>query len=271
MTETATVNSQITDAVTQTNVSVVGEAPAQSMAMVYQSMAHSMSLLMQNSVLAQGGMQQINSAVVATACQRIMTLPSQKAAPMLLPSSGQGQLPGGGTSGGGTSGGGTSGGGTSGGGKTGSLVPGTSFLTKPTDAQDDTIPANEKRAMIRQAANDALKAAEAATQASADYAQAQEIAENHLNNATSDDGGVSINKAKAASMHSHKAAAESKQASKASEKADVLYAKVFDSEDMEEITNYLQQLREERAKAEKARDQVKSYLQQVQALESQNG
>ena len=48
------VNSQITDAVTQTNVKVLGEAPAQSMALVYQTMAHSMSLAMQNSMQTQG-------------------------------------------------------------------------------------------------------------------------------------------------------------------------------------------------------------------------
>lgn len=34
------VNSQITDAVTQANVKVLGEAPAQSMALIYQTMAH---------------------------------------------------------------------------------------------------------------------------------------------------------------------------------------------------------------------------------------
>lgn len=51
------VNSQITDAVTQTNVKVLGEAPAQSMALVYQTMAHSMSLAMQNSMQTQGALQ----------------------------------------------------------------------------------------------------------------------------------------------------------------------------------------------------------------------
>lgn len=69
---TNAVNSQVTDAVTQTNVSVLGESPAQSMGMVYQSMAQSISLLMQNGVSNQGGMQQINAAVIATACREIM-------------------------------------------------------------------------------------------------------------------------------------------------------------------------------------------------------
>jgi len=35
-----TVNSQITDAVTQTNVKVVAEAPAMAMGSIYQTMAH---------------------------------------------------------------------------------------------------------------------------------------------------------------------------------------------------------------------------------------
>ncbi|NEO33555.1 MAG: hypothetical protein F6K36_24640 [Symploca sp. SIO3C6] len=76
---TDTVNKQVTDAVTQTATSIMGNAPAQSMGMVYQSMAHSISLLMQNSVSAQGGMQQINAAVIASACKQILAAPSQAA------------------------------------------------------------------------------------------------------------------------------------------------------------------------------------------------
>lgn len=69
-----TVNSQIADAVSLVNTSVLAIAPAQSMGLVYQTMAHSTSLAMQNAVSAQSGMQQINTAVVSTACQRIMAL-----------------------------------------------------------------------------------------------------------------------------------------------------------------------------------------------------
>ena len=68
------VNSQITDAVTQTNVKVLAEAPAQSMAMVYQTMAHSLSLSMQNAVSSQSAMQQLNTAIISTACRQIMSL-----------------------------------------------------------------------------------------------------------------------------------------------------------------------------------------------------
>jgi len=66
------VNSQVTDAVTQTNVKVLGEAPAQSMALVYQSLAHSISLAMQNAQQAQGGLQQIGNAVTSSAVTMIM-------------------------------------------------------------------------------------------------------------------------------------------------------------------------------------------------------
>ncbi|SHF37811.1 RebB family R body protein [Chryseobacterium takakiae] len=47
------VNEQITDAVTQANVKVVGEAPAIALGNVYQSMAHSTGLMFQNAVNAQ--------------------------------------------------------------------------------------------------------------------------------------------------------------------------------------------------------------------------
>ena len=60
-----TVNSQVTDALTVTNVSVLGDSPAQSMGLVYQTMGHSIGLTMQNAVVAQNGMQQIKAAVVS--------------------------------------------------------------------------------------------------------------------------------------------------------------------------------------------------------------
>jgi len=66
------VNSQITDSVTQTNVKVVGEAPAQAMGLVYQTMAHSISLSMQNAMQAQANLQTINNAVTSSACRMIL-------------------------------------------------------------------------------------------------------------------------------------------------------------------------------------------------------
>ena len=71
---TDTVNSQITDAVTQSNTNVLGSSPGQAMGLVYQAMAHSISLAMQNAVAKQNSMQQINIAVVSTNCKKIVEL-----------------------------------------------------------------------------------------------------------------------------------------------------------------------------------------------------
>lgn len=74
MADNTPVNSQITDAVTQTNVKVLGEAPAQALAALYQTMAHSISLSMQNAMQAQGGLQQIGNAITSTACKQILEI-----------------------------------------------------------------------------------------------------------------------------------------------------------------------------------------------------
>jgi hypothetical protein len=47
------VNSQITDAITQQGVSVLAAAPAMAMGSIYQSAAHSLGILYQNSTAAQ--------------------------------------------------------------------------------------------------------------------------------------------------------------------------------------------------------------------------
>ena len=65
------VNSQITDAVTQTNVKVLAEAPAMAMGSIYQSMAHSTGILFQNAVSAQ---QQQNILAQAAANQGVMQI-----------------------------------------------------------------------------------------------------------------------------------------------------------------------------------------------------
>ena len=48
-----TVNPQITDAVTQSNVKVVGEAPAMALGNVYQTAAHSTGIMFENAVNTQ--------------------------------------------------------------------------------------------------------------------------------------------------------------------------------------------------------------------------
>ncbi|MZR31782.1 RebB family R body protein [Sneathiella litorea] len=59
------VNSQITDAITQSNLTVIGGAPAQSMGTVYQLMAQSVGVSMQNAVANQQSMNTIDNAIVS--------------------------------------------------------------------------------------------------------------------------------------------------------------------------------------------------------------
>jgi len=47
------VNGQITDAVTQANVKVLGDAPAMAMGAIYQSLAHSTGILYENATSSQ--------------------------------------------------------------------------------------------------------------------------------------------------------------------------------------------------------------------------
>ena len=65
------VNNQITDAVTQSNVKVIGESPAMAMASMYQTMAHSTGILFENAVSAQ---QQQNTLSQAGANQGVMQI-----------------------------------------------------------------------------------------------------------------------------------------------------------------------------------------------------
>jgi hypothetical protein len=65
------VNQQITDAVTQTNVKVLGEAPAMAMGNLYQSMANSTGILFQNAVSAQN---QQNVLAQAATTQGVMQI-----------------------------------------------------------------------------------------------------------------------------------------------------------------------------------------------------
>ncbi|MCD0279003.1 RebB family R body protein [Xanthomonas melonis] len=65
------VNEQVTDAVTQSNVKVVGEAPAIAVGSIYQSLAHSTGILFQNAVAAQ---QQQNTLAQAAANLGVMQI-----------------------------------------------------------------------------------------------------------------------------------------------------------------------------------------------------
>ncbi len=75
-----TVSSQITDAVTQANTSVIGQAPALSMALTYTAMADSVSKLMQNAVAAQQNGQAVGGAATAVTCATIIAFAVKGAA-----------------------------------------------------------------------------------------------------------------------------------------------------------------------------------------------
>ncbi|WP_025899542.1 RebB family R body protein [Sneathiella glossodoripedis] len=68
------VNSQITDAVTQSNMTVLGNAPAQSMATAYQMLAQSTGVAMQNAVSNQQNMNTIDSAIVSQGISLLFNL-----------------------------------------------------------------------------------------------------------------------------------------------------------------------------------------------------
>jgi hypothetical protein len=65
------VNAQVTDAVTQTNVKVLAESPAQALASLYQVASHANGLAMQNAVSNQHNMNALNPAIVSEAVRKI--------------------------------------------------------------------------------------------------------------------------------------------------------------------------------------------------------
>jgi len=65
------VNGQITDAVTQANVKVLGDAPAMAMGSIFQSLAHSTGILYENAV---GSQQQLAIASQAATNQGVIQI-----------------------------------------------------------------------------------------------------------------------------------------------------------------------------------------------------
>lgn len=65
------VNAQITDAVTQTNVKILGDAPGQAMAMLYQSTANALGLASHNATTAA---QNANTVLQASTTQGVALL-----------------------------------------------------------------------------------------------------------------------------------------------------------------------------------------------------
>ena len=69
MAQPTAMNSQITDAVTQSNVKVLGDSPAMAMGAVFQSLAHSTGILYENAVSSQ---QQLAIAAQAATNQGVI-------------------------------------------------------------------------------------------------------------------------------------------------------------------------------------------------------
>lgn len=66
------VNSQITDAVTQSNVKVLGDAPAMAMGTIYQTAAHSIGIAFENAVSNQQSANQIAQAVTTRCVESLL-------------------------------------------------------------------------------------------------------------------------------------------------------------------------------------------------------
>jgi hypothetical protein len=75
MADPTLVNGQITDSVTQANVKVLGDAPAQAIGTLYQMMAQSVGLSMQNAVANQQNMTTIDTGVTTQGVNLLYSLP----------------------------------------------------------------------------------------------------------------------------------------------------------------------------------------------------
>lgn len=71
---TEPVNNQITDAVTQSNVKVVAEAPAIALGNVYQTAAHSTALMFENAVNAQNQQNILGQAATTQGVMQIYSV-----------------------------------------------------------------------------------------------------------------------------------------------------------------------------------------------------
>jgi hypothetical protein len=92
----STVNSQITDSVSQSSAATIGQAAAESFAILDVVMAETLGMGMHNAVSAQHGMQLVSSAAVTATCARmlgaegptVVVSPSTSPAPQASPLSG---------------------------------------------------------------------------------------------------------------------------------------------------------------------------------------
>lgn len=80
MAEDTPVNAQVTDAVTQANLKVLGEQPAMAMGSIYQAMAQSTGILFQNAVSAQHQQNVLAQAATNQGVMQIYSLDTTAAA-----------------------------------------------------------------------------------------------------------------------------------------------------------------------------------------------
>ena len=77
MADQTLVNGQITDTISQTNVAVLGQAPAMALSNLYQASAQAFAIMMQNAANAQ---QQMNITAQAVTSQGVVVLYASAAA-----------------------------------------------------------------------------------------------------------------------------------------------------------------------------------------------
>ena len=73
MSEDSYINSQVTDAIGQTSLKVLGEAPAEAVGILYQQMAHSVGLALQNVIAQQQHSYSIHNAITLAASRQLIT------------------------------------------------------------------------------------------------------------------------------------------------------------------------------------------------------
>jgi len=82
------VDPQITDAISQTDVKVVGEAPAEAMAMLYQMTASAVGLAINNAVASQQQMNAISNAATTQAVNKLLNMDASEAIALVKANSG---------------------------------------------------------------------------------------------------------------------------------------------------------------------------------------
>jgi len=72
----STVNTQVIDSVTDTNTTIIGNAPAEGFALLDTVMAETVGMLMHNAVNTQTNAQMIGNAAVTATCARMLSVPA---------------------------------------------------------------------------------------------------------------------------------------------------------------------------------------------------